>query len=355
MKIDIHNYEAFFLDYKEGNLDAAGEKELFAFLEQYPQLKAELNSFEDITLDAEVSFSAKSSLKKAEFSDESLIAYTENLVNAEEKKEIEKLASENKAFQKELSLYKATVLSSDEEIKFPAKSKLKRGGVVIYLQSNPVVLRVAAAILLLIGLFFLVSKMTSDKGSESVQPVLANGDKKEIAVPAKDEKEIVSPEINNNNLAAVNDKKDEVANSSNGSTYIKKDVKNDPPLKSNNAPSLATNTVSTNNPIALANNPQKADSFPDKVSPNTNPLVENSKPVYKSYYNYALDTEKDEDEAAKAPVTASAPAKKTFFQKITNAARRANEFGVKNVNAEESTAKNSVSVGGLVVTETFSN
>ena len=51
MEINLHNYEAFFLDYKEGSLSAEQEKELFLFLEQHPHLYEELHAFENIVLE----------------------------------------------------------------------------------------------------------------------------------------------------------------------------------------------------------------------------------------------------------------------------------------------------------------
>lgn len=45
-KISLHNYEAWFLDYIEGNLGTEEVHDLFAFLELHPELKEELAEFE---------------------------------------------------------------------------------------------------------------------------------------------------------------------------------------------------------------------------------------------------------------------------------------------------------------------
>ena len=67
-RIGKHNYEAFLLDHMEGNLDAAGTEALFAFFEQYPELKPEfLDDIESISLEPEhISFKEKNELKHIE-------------------------------------------------------------------------------------------------------------------------------------------------------------------------------------------------------------------------------------------------------------------------------------------------
>ena len=68
MSINRHNYEAYFLDYYEKNLNPAQVKELMSFLDHNPDLKDEFNDFELISLesDNQVSFPSKQSLKKNE-------------------------------------------------------------------------------------------------------------------------------------------------------------------------------------------------------------------------------------------------------------------------------------------------
>ena len=49
-KINKHNYEAWFLDYSEGNLSENEIIELNRFLSLNPELKVELENFEEISL-----------------------------------------------------------------------------------------------------------------------------------------------------------------------------------------------------------------------------------------------------------------------------------------------------------------
>ncbi len=68
MKITIQNYEEWMIDYIEGNLSHAQEMQLTEFLEYHPELKAELELFNQTKLqpDTHVVYAHKESLKKAE-------------------------------------------------------------------------------------------------------------------------------------------------------------------------------------------------------------------------------------------------------------------------------------------------
>ena len=66
MSISQYNYEAYFLDYYEGRLDAHTTKELMDFIARHPELKEEFESYEPVTLHTkeEIKFDLKDSLKK---------------------------------------------------------------------------------------------------------------------------------------------------------------------------------------------------------------------------------------------------------------------------------------------------
>lgn len=350
MRIDIHNYEAFFLDYKEGNLDANQVEELFAFLEEYPQLRVELESFEAVTLEAEEAFIDKSFFKKNELSEETLIAYTENVLDEKGRREVEVLSAQNAALAKEIGLYRSAVLVADEKIKFPDKNRLKKGGVVIFLQSNPVYLRVAAAVLLLAGLFFLLTK-TISTGSQP-KNVLANekSSEKNNSAISKNNPAIIHPEEKN---LASNNSANQVHSTQHHTPAVNLQVaKNESPVKVKQEVITPAVTVNTN--TVLANNENKKsekDSIADSFPVTTNAVADNNV-TYKSYYNYS----RDDDDNDEQPVTASAePAKKSLFNRLTRAARKANVMGVKALDGEEQNRKNSIRVGGLVLSESFSN
>ncbi len=50
MKLDRTTYELFIIDYLEGQLDAIQVSELLLFLEQNPDLKAEIEGIEHVSL-----------------------------------------------------------------------------------------------------------------------------------------------------------------------------------------------------------------------------------------------------------------------------------------------------------------
>ena len=65
MNITRDNYESFFLDYLEGSLDPSMMEQMHAFLERNPDLKAEMEEFEQVSLIADpVLFMEKEKLKK---------------------------------------------------------------------------------------------------------------------------------------------------------------------------------------------------------------------------------------------------------------------------------------------------
>jgi hypothetical protein len=236
-KIDKHNYEAFMLDYMEGNLDVSGVKDLFAFFELYPELKPE--SFDDtelLSLEADtIYFENKNSLKRIDENKEALlVAYLEGDLSGDEKQAFEKELTENASLQAMLGGYKNTlliapndiryeakinlkqtpiqediliaysegILSKEEKLKldaqlksdavathlihlyaqtklvadtsivFPHKASLKRKGLVVLLNTYWKPLSMAASLLLLVGLFWLLNKSStpvSDKNNELVQ------------------------------------------------------------------------------------------------------------------------------------------------------------------------------------------
>jgi hypothetical protein len=347
MRMDLNNYEAYFLDYREGNLDEAQVRELFAFLEQHPWLKEELDSYEELVLEEELVFENKQDLKKIEFSDDSLIAYTEGLMGERERAELEGLVSQNAALRKELGLYERARVAPDRSVKFPRKARLKRGGVVIYLRANPVYLRAAAALLLLAGLFFLMTEVVFTGQSDSVQPVLANTNKK--AQPAPDNKQaeakntVVWPEANNKSLAA--NPADALATT--GAAKMQGS-----PSKKNVKQPGADQQVSpepNNEALIVENNtpPGPLQGDPVVIGVSGDNIV-----THKSYINQRSDEDEDEKPVV---VASAAPAKKTFFDKLTDAARKVNAMGVKKVNADEDAGKKSIMIGGLVVSESYTN
>ena len=142
MEINIHNYEAFFLDFIEGNLSASAVKKVKLFLAAHPELDAELAEFENIQLTpANIHFSEKNSLKKnteTVVSDDEYIARLEgDLTEIEAEKFDHRIVLNSN----ELAIYnqfKQTKLVPDPKIVFPHKNRLKK----MALLYNPLVHRI---------------------------------------------------------------------------------------------------------------------------------------------------------------------------------------------------------------------
>lgn len=143
MKINKDNYEAYFLDFTEGNLSPLEAEELMAFIEQFPELRSELDSFENISLVPEknIVFDSKESLKKieaghltgitAENIDSYLIAEIEGVISVEEKNELNSFISVHSNYQKDRLLYSHTLLTPDLSIKYSNKELLKHKAIAV--------------------------------------------------------------------------------------------------------------------------------------------------------------------------------------------------------------------------------
>lgn len=116
-KITLHNYEAYLLDYFEGNLAKEDLALLKTFLIQHPELGIDLSEEKLPSLNAKnLNFEFKSELKKSDVHliDEELINYLENNLNAEQKVFVEQKLKSNPDLQKLLLAYKKTILSIDD-------------------------------------------------------------------------------------------------------------------------------------------------------------------------------------------------------------------------------------------------
>lgn len=164
MKIDINNYEAFFLDYHEGKLGPHEVAELMLFLQENPELKEVFDEFESISLNemenAEVVFEGKESLKKNIIIDKSnyeqyFVSAMEGDLNSMEKEQLRMFLHANPNLRYDLELYYKTKLSPDLSIVYENKEELKhKKGRVIALWYYAA----AAAAALLIGMFFLIGQ-----------------------------------------------------------------------------------------------------------------------------------------------------------------------------------------------------
>ncbi len=146
MKITRENYEIWFLDYLDGNLDPQMETSFHDFLTENPDLAAEI----DLNLPAlsppqQIKFSHKSSLKKSVYDDQATfdhaaIALMEGDLSSEQKSAFEQWLTLHPDRRDEVNRFAATRMKADPAIHFPNKAPLKKKAVVL-----PLWTRVAAA------------------------------------------------------------------------------------------------------------------------------------------------------------------------------------------------------------------
>lgn len=175
MKINKENYEAFFLDYHEGNLSPEMAAKVLLFLEEHPELKKDFESFELLEVTPlEMHYAEKEQLKKHPSTailinqnnyEDFFVAAIEKDLEEEEVAALNKFLKEQPLYEKEFRLFKHTVLQSDKEIIFPNKLELKQ---IPYLNKNKIrpiyyYISAAASIVLILATFFLLQNNEPEK------------------------------------------------------------------------------------------------------------------------------------------------------------------------------------------------
>ena len=143
MKINRDNYEAYFLDYHEGQLSPEMVEEVLLFVDRNPDLAIVFHEFEAVSLvdDQKIIFENKSALKKNQVFATSLINESnyeewlfdesEGLLNNEQKALIEEFISINPQFEKDRRLFAVAHLPADADTKFENKESLKQKAIPV--------------------------------------------------------------------------------------------------------------------------------------------------------------------------------------------------------------------------------
>jgi hypothetical protein len=166
MKINRNNYEAFFIDYLEGNLDERLVDDFIEFLQQNPDLKEELSLFETVSIgQEEITFNKKDSLFREMYDNENefdraAIARLEGDILASEKAEFENYLSTHPEKQKEVELFEKTKLQPDKKIVFGKKNRLyhRSAGKTILLWTT----RVAAVVIVALSVYIYIDKSSTE-------------------------------------------------------------------------------------------------------------------------------------------------------------------------------------------------
>ncbi len=168
MKITRDNYELYFLDFIEGRMSEQEKNELFLFLGQNPDLKSELEDYDQIYLKpvTNAGFENKESVKKGGVNEEInesnfeqfCIAAAENDLSDEKKTDLLKFIGNNSRRENTLMLYSKIKLSADKDVLFERKDQLYKRVVSFSARTVYSAISVAAVILVIFSAnFFLDS------------------------------------------------------------------------------------------------------------------------------------------------------------------------------------------------------
>lgn len=161
-KINIYNYEEFFIDYLDGNLS---DNELIAledFLLHHPQLREELEGMENAFLKPEeTTFNEKENLKHIDLSlpvnhdnfDFFCIAETEGDLNEVQKSSFDEYLKNNPDRRKDYQDFINARLDKHEKVEFPGKKLLKKSVFLVYRREFITATAAAAGIALLLSVF----------------------------------------------------------------------------------------------------------------------------------------------------------------------------------------------------------
>ncbi len=218
MIINKKNYEIWFVDFLEGNLQPEEKEALYKFLEVNPDKKQELDQLsEHYIKDIDAVFENKNDLKKSTNDlgqvssyniDEYSIAYMENDLTDNGNKIFRAAISENIEFKKTYELYQATKILPDGNLIYKHKGQLKHFIIGKKLIRRTIAIATAAASILVA--FWSVPLL--EKNYQNIE-IITMVDKKEDNVTKEataDKTEIIGTAIQNEvNTNEIRLKKDD--------------------------------------------------------------------------------------------------------------------------------------------------
>jgi len=144
-KITTHNYEAFYLDYLEGNLDDIEQAMLFDFLNANPNLKAEFEKESDVlefTVHPDLESLSKFEKEDLKYFDckaneiclnnvaDFMVAEVEGEISADKKIQLHNFVVEHE-LELDKNYFNATVLQANLAEVYPHKNELKKATLII--------------------------------------------------------------------------------------------------------------------------------------------------------------------------------------------------------------------------------
>lgn len=172
MNINRNNYEEYFLDFVEGNLNDKQIKEVKLFLVQHPDLENELNDFKIVKLIPEtLKFPEKEFIKKnseedvIEINNSNYLFYfvasIENDLSEDQQIVFENYLSERPDKQKEFEICQKSILKPEKNIIFFDKDVLrKKAGKKTGLRRMFPYISAAASLLIIFGIYSSIKKFS---------------------------------------------------------------------------------------------------------------------------------------------------------------------------------------------------
>lgn len=137
--INSENYEAFYLDYLEGNLNEADTHALLLFLRANPELNLEDDALpvlnpENTAVDVDFKqqlcvFDVQETISMNNV-EQFMIARVENILPSAKQKELELFLENNESLKQDFKLYQLTRLEADATVSYPHKQTLKQTRII---------------------------------------------------------------------------------------------------------------------------------------------------------------------------------------------------------------------------------
>ena len=171
IKVDLHNYELFALDYAEGRLVGDELASFLVFLENHPEIKDEIDCLnsEIIDFDSNDKFDLKIDLKKEALLSEDIneenyqtyfVSYHEGDLRAQTQEKVIAFVKQHPDKSKEFESFAILKFALDKTIHFPLKRQLKKTTPVLILYRG---LRIAASIAIIFGIAWYFSQLNKDE------------------------------------------------------------------------------------------------------------------------------------------------------------------------------------------------
>lgn len=259
MEVNINNYEEIVIDFLDGKLDEITLSNLYAFLENNPNLKAdfELLTQNDLIIEPEnsdIDFSSllkKEKINVADYS-EKLIAFIENDLNKNEKESFTKEINTYPELAAELALFNKTKLVVENDLVFAyKKSLLKKGGFFIIPLINRYSAVAAVFIAVIMVIYFLNNTNNSvnfanksensivNSKQDSIKDILKSKNNIPHQLQQENEKQVLA--FGGINPATIQKKKS--TQPINNQIKNQKKITKENPLNNNNGQSVVPNVV----------------------------------------------------------------------------------------------------------------